>query len=123
MPCANVNCGSTEDVQQHHVRHIRHTAYSLISGDLPYEKVMALRNRKQIPLCPACHKQLVHGGKYDGTALVKIAPRRLVDNRVLHVESYVKTGAEYFAKSLEEKGWSEKLQIKRPTVQTEDNTL
>lgn len=120
MPCANENCGTMENVQQHHVKHIRKTAYALISGDLPFKKVMALRNRKQIPLCAECHRQLVHKGKYDGTALIKLAPTKLIDNRVLHVESYVKVGAEYFAKTLAEKGWVEKLQIKRPAEYTQE---
>lgn len=112
MPCANENCGSIENVQQHHVKHIRKQAYSLISGELPYKKVMALRNRKQIPLCAHCHRHLVHGGKFHGPSLVKLTPTKLIDNRVLHVERYVKTGTEYFAKTLKEKGWIEKPQIK-----------
>lgn len=64
MPCAN--CGSDEDVHQHHVRHIRKTAYELISKEMPYKQVMALRNRKQIPLCERCHRCLVHSGQYNG---------------------------------------------------------
>jgi len=30
---------------------------------------------------------------------------KMVDNRILHVESFVKPGKEYFASTLEEKGW------------------
>lgn len=105
MPCAN--CGTDEDVHQHHVRHIRKTAYELISKDLPYKQVMALRNRKQIPLCERCHKYLVHSGQYNDTALIKLVPTRLMDNRTIHVESFVKPGIEYNAKSLEEKGWKQ----------------
>lgn len=103
MPCAN--CGTTEEVQQHHVRHIRKTAYELISKELPYKQVLALRNRKQVPLCEKCHRYLVHSGTYNGTALINLVPTRLVDNRVLHVESFVKPGIEYHAKSLTQKGW------------------
>jgi hypothetical protein len=99
MPCAN--CGAVDNVQQHHVKHIRKTAYELISKDLPYKQVMALRNRKQVPLCAHCHKHLVHKGKYEGTALIKLVPTTLLDNRTLHVESFVKPGIEYHSKSLE----------------------
>lgn len=50
--------------------------------------------------------ELVHPGKYDGPRLIKLAPtKKLVDNRVIHVESFVKPGYEYHAKSLTEKGW------------------
>lgn len=69
---------------------------------------MALRNRKQIPLCENCHLILVHGGKYNGPRLIKLAPRsKLIDNRIIHVESFIKPGAQYFAKNLIEKGWKE----------------
>lgn len=104
MPCAN--CGTTENVQQHHIRHIRKTAYELISKDLPYKQILALRNRKQIPLCFNCHIKVVHAGKYSGTALIKLTPTTLVDNRTIHVESFVKPGIEYHSKSLEERGWT-----------------
>jgi hypothetical protein len=80
--------------------------------------MMSLRNRKSIPVCRSCHMNEIHAGKYSGTALNKLlSSRTLVDNRVIHVESFVKPGKEYFAKSLEEKGWKEvinnKLQKKR----------
>jgi hypothetical protein len=69
-------------------------------------KIMALRNRKQIPLCSKCHLIFVHGGKYNGPKLIKLAPvTRLIDNRIIHVESFIKPGVEYHAKSLTEKGW------------------
>nr|YP_009364073.1 hypothetical protein [Pediastrum duplex]AQU64402.1 hypothetical protein [Pediastrum duplex] len=102
MPCAN--CGAMES-QQHHVKHIRKSTYALIQEGATVKKVMALRNRKQVPLCPDCHRNLVHGGKYDSTKLIKLVPTRLVDNRVVHVESFVKPGIEYNQKSLQEKGW------------------
>jgi len=103
MPCAN--CGTDENVHQHHIRQIRKTAYELISDNMPYQKVMALRNRKQIPLCAKCHRLLVHAGTYTGTALIKLVPKKLIDNRMVHVESFVKPGIEYNSKSLIEKGW------------------
>lgn len=103
MPCAY--CGA--DVShQHHIKHIRKRSYRLIPDDESYKRVMALRNRKQIPLCQECHIKLVHGGKYNGPRLITLAPtRKFVDNRIIHIESFVKPGIEYSAKSLEEKGW------------------
>lgn len=105
MPCTS--CGSDEDVHQHHIKHVRKRAYSLIPDAQSYQRIMALRNRKQIPLCECCHLRLVHGGKYNGPRLVNLAPiTKMLDNRIIHVESFVKPGREYHAKSLTEKGWS-----------------
>lgn len=103
MPCAN--CGTEFRVEQHHVRHIRKTAYELISKHLTYKQVMALRNRKQIPLCATCHNKLVHDGKYSGMALINLVPNKLLDNRILHTECFIKPGIQYNSASLEEKGW------------------
>lgn len=61
-PCAS--CGSTEKVEMHHLRHIRTINVNLN----PFDKLMAKINRKQVPLCSKCHKD-VHTGKYDGKAL------------------------------------------------------
>lgn len=67
---------------------------------------MALRNRKQIPLCIKCHVPLTHKGKYQGQKLIKLAPRqKLIDNRITHIESFVQPGRVYNSRSLEEKGW------------------
>ena len=104
MPCAY--CGTNEKVEQHHLKHVRKRAFSLIPEPESFTKILALRNRKQIPLCFTCHRSLVHKGAYNGIALVKLAPViKLVDNRIIHVESFVKPGVEYNAKSLIEKGW------------------
>jgi len=105
MPCAN--CGSFEDVHQHHVKHVRKRAYCLIPDDISYQKIMVLRNRKQIPLCKECHIKLVHSGKYDGEKLINLSPiKKLSDNRVLHVESFVHPGIEHYSKPLTERGWT-----------------
>ena len=106
MPCAY--CGTDDKVQQHHIKAVRKRAYSLIPAEQSYQKMLALRNRKQIPLCEKCHMTLVHGGKYNGPKLMNLAPTtKLIDNRIIHVESFVKPGAEYHAKSLTEKGWTQ----------------
>lgn len=109
MPCAV--CGSFEQVHQHHIKHIRKRSYVLIPDQESYKRMMALRNRKQIPLCSNCHLRTVHNGKYSSEALIKLAPNKtLVDNRIIHVESFVKPGKEYHAKTLEEKGWIKKCE-------------
>lgn len=58
------SCGSSEDLQVHHLKHIR-----TIDADLNgFDKQMAAINRKQIPLCRKCHHK-VHTGSYDGMSL------------------------------------------------------
>ncbi len=72
--------------------------------------MLSLRNRKQIPVCHDCHRFVIHSGLYQGppfNSLIKI-DERLVDNTVIHLESFVKPGREYFSKSLEERGWTKK---------------
>jgi hypothetical protein len=67
---------------------------------------MALRNRKQIPLCEHCHLNLVHTGKYNGPKLISFAPIKTIDNRVIHIESFIKpTYIIHVSKCLEEKEW------------------
>lgn len=61
-PCAS--CGSNEQVEMHHLRHIKTINVKLND----FDQLMAKINRKQIPLCTICHKK-VHQGKYDGMAL------------------------------------------------------
>lgn len=103
MPCSV--CGSLDDVEMHHIRHIRKRAYALTPANMTWKQVLALRNRKQIPVCKYCHDN-IHAGKYGGDRLVSLVkPKRLVDNRVVHVESFVKLGREYHSKDLEERGW------------------
>ena len=102
MPCAY--CGTFDNVQMHHLKHIRKTSYTLISQPRKFTQIMALRNRKQIPLCEVHHRMFVHGGLYNGPKLIKLVPseQKLFDNRILHTESYIKPGKEY----LLEKGWT-----------------
>jgi hypothetical protein len=85
MPCSN--CETSEKVHQHHIKHIRKRAYSLIPEAEFHQKIMVFRNRKQIPLCENCHPRVVHGRKYNGPRLCKLAPtKKLIDNRIIHVE-------------------------------------
>ena len=61
-------CNSEEQVEMHHVRHIRKIG-STIKG---FHKVMASLNRKQIPVCKDCHGK-IHKGEYDSIALKDLA--------------------------------------------------
>lgn len=61
-PC--VICGEPNGVAMHHVRHVRKMG-SKVKG---FNKILALINRKQIPVCKDCHVS-IHNGSYDGLAL------------------------------------------------------
>ncbi len=62
-------CGSQEqeNVEMHHVRHIRKRGEK-VQGFTLY---MAAINRKQVPVCRKCHRE-IHNGKYDGASLSSI---------------------------------------------------
>jgi len=60
--CAN--CNSKENIEMHHVKHIRTINPSLN----PFDKLLARINRKQVPLCSKCHRE-VHKGKFAGKSL------------------------------------------------------
>ena len=72
MPCCI--CGDAENVQMHHIRHIRKMDERHETG---FIRVMIALNRKQIPVCARCHR-LIHNGQYDGMSLKDLAydPRR-----------------------------------------------
>lgn len=57
-------CGSTENVEAHHVRHLK----DLNPKKSAIDAMMAKMKRKQIPLCRKCHEK-VHSGKYSGPKL------------------------------------------------------
>ena len=57
-------CGSTFDVEMHHIKHVKKINQRLKG----FERVMAKLNRKQIPVCNACHNK-IHQGLYDGISL------------------------------------------------------
>jgi group II intron reverse transcriptase/maturase len=67
LPC--VVCGNPNKVQMHHVRHIRK-----MDGGAPkgFTRVMQALNRKQVPVCKACHER-IHRGEYDGLSLKDLA--------------------------------------------------
>lgn len=57
-------CGSDEKVEMHHVSHLRKD--SVVTPG--FTSLMSALNRKQLPVCRACHS-LIHKGKYDGLNL------------------------------------------------------
>jgi hypothetical protein len=67
MPCCI--CSSSEQVEMHHVRHIRKTGAKKPVG---INAILQLMNRKQIPVCAECH-QKIHRGDYDGIRLSDLA--------------------------------------------------
>lgn len=64
---------------------------------------MALRNRKQIPVCHSCHNNVIHSGSYSGFKLTSLAPYETktdqgytysqpttgFDNRLVNPENYM----------------------------------
>jgi group II intron reverse transcriptase/maturase len=72
-------CGDEDNVQMHHVRHIRKMTEKQAKG---FTRVMMALNRKQIPVCYRCHMQ-IHAGSYDGMSLKDLAydPRKKYPSR------------------------------------------
>jgi group II intron reverse transcriptase/maturase len=60
-------CGRTGRVEMHHIRHLRHRGQTLRGFAL----YMAAINRKQLPVCHQCHRN-IHKGMYDGASLSAI---------------------------------------------------
>jgi group II intron reverse transcriptase/maturase len=61
-------CGSTQQVEMHHVRHIRKIGQKTKG----FTTVLQALNRKQIPTCRPCHLK-IHRGDYDGLKLSELA--------------------------------------------------
>lgn len=109
MPCCL--CGSTKEIHMHHIAHIRKLKFSQITDSQPWQKIMYLRNRKQIPVCRECHMNRIHKGTYIGANLKSLLNTGIetetgYDNRLVNLENYINPSEkEYYSKSLEEKGW------------------
>jgi group II intron reverse transcriptase/maturase len=67
LPCCI--CGEPQDVQMHHVRHLRKMTEKRAKG---FTRIMDALNRKQIPVCERCHR-LIHAGRYNGLSLKDFA--------------------------------------------------
>ncbi len=68
-------CNSPQRVEMHHVRHIRKRGEKVKGFNL----YLAAINRKQIPVCHQCHRD-IHNGKYDGNSLAEILDRLQIPN-------------------------------------------
>jgi group II intron reverse transcriptase/maturase len=68
-PCAI--CGETmEPIVMHHVRHIRKLSHKKEATG--FNRILRAINRKQIPVCKACHGK-IHRGEYDTLKLAEMA--------------------------------------------------
>lgn len=61
---ACANCGSSNNIEMHHLKHIKTINTKLNT----FDQMMAKINRKQVPLCRACHME-VHKGMYLGKSI------------------------------------------------------
>lgn len=61
----------------HHVKYVRKTKYVEIKKTKTWQQVMGLRNKRQIPVCRFCHRNVIHAGKYQGTPLNTLGIDRL----------------------------------------------
>lgn len=106
MPCAI--CGSEENINMHHVKHVRKNKFSLIPVHEIWTKTMSIRNRKQIPVCRECHMKVIHGGQYAMFSLRTGFRNTIFTTQVWDVSTYVKKSKKkFYAKTLEEKGWKQ----------------
>ena len=55
-------CGATEDIQSHHIRHIKKGKV------IGFAQILKQLNRRQITVCKNCHVK-IHNGEYDGISL------------------------------------------------------
>ena len=63
-------CGEVKQTAMHHVRHIRKLSHKRVATG--FNRVLRALNRKQIPVCTACHVS-IHRGEYDGMKLSDLA--------------------------------------------------
>ena len=111
LPCSI--CGSEEDIEMHHIKHVRKNSYATIAEDKTSMQAMSIRNRKQIPVCRHCHINVIHRGKYGKIKLATVCPRIMYDNRIITIESHINKQAfktlknTNIGKILTKRGWKE----------------
>jgi group II intron reverse transcriptase/maturase len=88
LPCCI--CGDPINVQMHHVRHLRKMTDKQAKG---FTRVMAMLNRKQVPVCKRCHRQ-IHDGQYDSLSIRDLAydPRTASYAKPPQVKAKIKSG-------------------------------
>ena len=62
-------CGATQNVEVHHIRKLANLEQTGRTKS-EWAKMMAARRRKTLVVCQSCHN-LIHAGRYDGSALSK----------------------------------------------------
>lgn len=68
-PCST--CGETmQPIVMHHVRHVRKRSHKREATG--FNRILRALNRKQIPVCKACHGK-IHRGEYDHLKLAEMA--------------------------------------------------
>jgi group II intron reverse transcriptase/maturase len=67
-------CGENHNVEMHHVKHIRKRKNT--KNKQTFTTFMGLINRKQIPVCRACHTK-IHTGKYNSIKLNELFDPKL----------------------------------------------
>lgn len=108
LPCAR--CGAFPS-EMHHIKHVRLRKFSTLDTNDIAGKMLALRNRKQVPLCKKCHES-VHTGIYTGPRL-----DRLFDNRIVNSETFISRAIVPFENlpfepRLVERNWIKKREIR-----------
>jgi retron-type reverse transcriptase len=116
LPCSI--CGAVDNIEMHHVNHVRKRKFLEIPSDQFWEKMMALRGRRQIPLCEKCHKG-IHSGKIK-YSLKSIEINKLVDNRIVNSENYIISGKTYKGLDLEPSLLSKGFQYKKDQAKEQD---
>jgi group II intron reverse transcriptase/maturase len=62
-------CGSEDAIEMHHIRRLSDIDRPGRRPKQRWEKILAARRRKMIPVCKACHGG-IHAGRYDGPKIV-----------------------------------------------------
>lgn len=101
LPCSS--CGAFPS-EMHHIKHVRKRKFLLLDHNDVAGKMMALRNRKQIPLCMKCH-DAVHAGKYSGTNLGKLYSNEIVNSENFITRAQVPFTSLPLEERLTERGW------------------
>jgi len=61
-------CGGDASIEMHHIRKLSDIDRPGRRPKLPWERIMAARRRKAIPVCKRCHGD-IHAGRHDGPKL------------------------------------------------------
>lgn len=76
-------CGAQSDLQNHHIKPIKH-GQGKFTGYKGFDKLVASLGRKQITVCRPCHNS-IHSGQYNNIAL-----EDLYDLRLASPESHIR---------------------------------